>query len=246
MNACSRLVLAFAVAFLPGIVQASNLYQRYTYYHCGRPYYGYRPYYAPAAKAGDYHAENYSRQFHLTYNYYQPPAAQGNTVYGLSSFDASAYAGRIVNSSAVLSEKFIEAAHKTAGDASGFDQYALSTQSVVLREVVANQKLQLLAQATEVKAPAVVYGSAPSPQGESAGGTLAATEQACLVCHAANVAESKGNGNSFASLSGLTAEQADIALEYVTRTDANNCSKKANLSPEAQRELVKYLCKKAQ
>lgn len=225
---------------------ATNLYERYIYSQCGRNYYGYRPYAAPAVKPYEHHAENYSRQFHLEYHYYQPPAAQGNTVYGLSSFDATAYAGRLVNTSGILAEKFIEASAKTSADASAFDLQAANTQSVVLREVVANQKLQLLAQATEVRAPStIVYGQAESKPRAPAGGTLGATEQACQVCHAANVSDAKGNGNTLPSLAEFTAQQADIALEYVTRTDANNCSKKANLNPEAQRELVKFLCKKA-
>lgn len=228
---------------------ANELYERFKYQHNGCWYWGYRPYSAPAQSKAEYknehHAENYSRVYHQEYHFYEPSAKAGNSVYGLSSFDASGYGAPVRNTSAYLAEKFIEASHKTASDAGSFDQLALNTQSVVLREVVANQRLQLLASATEVRAGAAVHSGGHSSPAPSVGGTLAATEQACLSCHAANVAESKGNSNVLSSLATLNAESADIALEYVTRTDANNCAKKANLSPEAQKELVKFLCKKS-
>lgn len=235
------------VLLLCSQASANQLYQRYTYYHCGKAYYGYRAYHA-APLAPQYHTQNVS----YTYNLYgQQAARQGDTQYGVTDI-ADFYGDVDLGAAFHQAGRLAEGAQRLTEKATlGFTSMVETTSSDRTRVALALAQGQAAAQALSAAKPAPSATIVRHVQGEqhvevpvAAGGNLDATNRACAECHGA-AAETKGGGNHLPKLQDLSAEQAKIAREYITRLDENNCARKARLSHEAQQELLELLCKKS-
>lgn len=225
----------------------AELYQRYTYYSCGRPYYGYKAYYAPAAPA--YHTQQVS--YNYTINYAQPAAIQGTTQYGVSdiaSFYGDLDFGALFNQAARLADGAQKLSDKAT---TGYSALVATTSGDRTRvaEVLAKGQAasQALAAVKASDSATIVRHISGEVQTENVqpAGNLEATQQACHACHGEG-AEAKGGSVHLPRFADLSKEQARIAKEYITRLDAANCARKANLSHEAQQELLDLLCKKSQ
>jgi hypothetical protein len=236
------------VLLLCSQASATGLYERYVFYRCGKPYYGYR---SAAPLKPNYNTQQVS--YHYTVNYNQAAAHQGNTVYGVSdiaSFYGDVDFGTLFHQAGRLAEG---AQQLSAKATAGYSELLTSTQadrtrvaSILAQGQAASQALSAAkppASATIVTHSSVnAEATVESHPGVS---TLEATNRACANCHGAG-AESKGGSIHLPKLQDLSAEQAKIAREYITRLDDANCARKANLSHAAQQELLDLLCKKSQ
>jgi hypothetical protein len=224
---------------------AEQLYSRYVYYSCGRPYYGYRAYAAPQAKA---YQDNHAVSYQYTINYSQPAALQGQTQYGLSDI-SSFYGDFDLGAQLNQASRLAEGAQKLAASAtSGYGDMLAQTSADRTRiaEILAkgNAAAQALTAANAQSSATIVRqvtGSA-EVKTDPPVNSIGSIEAKCLKCHGG---EANGGGDvKLPSFGELTAEQADAAMEYVTLQDDRNCADKAHLTGGELKQLVKFLCKK--
>lgn len=69
-------------------------------------------------------------------------------------------------------------------------------------------------------------------------GGVAATEAQCRTCHGGEAV--KAEGIKLPAFSALVPQDAERALDYITRLDDRNCAKRAQLTVEAHRELRQF------
>lgn len=227
---------------------AVELFSRYTYYHCGKPYYGYRAYHAPAAVVPSYNTNSVSYTYNVSYS--QPAAHQGNTQYGVSdiaSFYGDIDFGAAFNQAARLADS---AQQLSAKATAGYSDLLTTTSAdrtrvaeILAKGQAAAQTLSAVKAGNSVtiqrtnEAHAQVETAAPQ-----ALPNLGTTEAKCARCHNAQTAEQLGNGNVLPSFSQFTAEQARAGFRYITRLDESNCAKKAQLSEDEQQSLARFFC----
>lgn len=223
-------------------------------------YYWQKVTYPPGA---NYTNDNHAQTFNYTITNYQPHAQRGNTSYGVQ--DSAYQYGPAFDSNKAfhLAGELQQFTQRTAADGyqqlTAFGYQAHQNQLELEKERTQALKITALAQLAEsTKSQSsssyirtqleAIGGSEPGPQvaTQAGQGSLSATQQSCLNCHAPNVADDKGNGFKLSALAELSANQAGIVLDYVTNLTDNNCGKKAKLSPDAHRELVRFLAKKSQ
>lgn len=254
-----RAALIFALLLPACTVEAGNDHGKREYRETG--YYQWDAYkckwiWYPFAKQAYGSYDNHSTTLHLTVNNFQSSAKRGENQY--ATVDVG-YRATPLDPNATLNfaKELLSVAYRGAND--GFNQ-AMSYASqqgandiAIVQELVQVKKLEASALILESSKPQASTGpshcphphrqpstpeATPRPAPPATGG-LPAIEAKCQGCHGDGQG---GGGVVFGPLSGLTPVRLSLAMDYVTKIDDTNCSRRAKLSPEEHKELVDYLC----
>jgi cytochrome c551/c552 len=259
-----RAVLILALLCVSAPASAQVVHREGGYWQFVKSNCGYVWKWYPVAKAPAYNQayDNHSQTINLTIQNNHIPQKQGNTEYFYNDYAEKYEQVDLDERLAALTDLAntgVKGGYAIASELTGTlgvvggNQARLAEQAGNIRAVQAlTGYLQSVKPGTEAATVIKQYSSAKVTTSRTESGSrpaadLTATEKACAGCHSADNAPTLGGENVLPRFSDMTADQARIAKEYITRLDVeNNCAMKAKLSHSAQQELLDLLCKKSQ